>query len=188
MRASTIRFLNLLASLGLLLAAIFVFTLLLKPAYREINVLRGDLAVKTSTLTDQKKIVAEVREYLDRYQSLVGHSQKISLTLPNREEYPNLINQLSGLARISGLALQSVTLATLPYQKSGTSVADSAPVVNIIQATLSLSGSYQSFKNLLQSIETNIRLMDAVSFSLNPGTGGDNYSYNLVVNAYYQSL
>jgi len=188
MKSSTIRFLNLLASLGLLLASIFVFTLLLQPSYREINELRGDLAVKSAAVKDQTRIVEEVRSLLDQYESLAGPSQTIALALPNREEYPNLVNQFGGLARVSGLALDSITFAALPYQKSATSPLNGAPVVNIIQTTLSLGGSYQSFKNFLRAIETNIRLMDTVSFSLNPGAGGDNYSYNLVVNAYYQSL
>jgi len=189
MKSSSIRFINLTISLALLLATIFVYSILLRPAYQEINQLRGDLASKSDILDNQTRVVEKVKELLDEYQGFSSLKQAVSLTLPNSEAYPDLINQISGLSRASNLNLDSISLNPLPYNESFSLSNGNVPVVEIMQVTIDLTGSYESLKTFLQTIETNIRVMDLVRLTITPDsqTGGD-FSYNLVINAYYQSL
>ena len=186
MKAASLRFWNLILSLLVLAAAIFVYTLLVQPAYQEVNQLRGDLATKASLVEEQKIIVDKVKALLDQYQTLSRPKETIALALPTREEYPTLINQLSGLIRVQGLILESVSLNLLPAQGIP-APGGKVPVLSTVQLNLAVKGSYQAFKNFLQTLENNIRIMDLVSMSITPAPA-DNYSYNLVVNAYYQSL
>ena len=171
----------------MLVATIFLYTLLLKPAYEEVNQLRGDLAVKSDLVKTQTKVVMEVQELLAQYQSLTAPKQIVALSLPNQEGYPTLLNQINSLARAAGLALESVNLNLLPYAEGGSS-GSNLPVIGAVQLTMSLSGPYQSLKNFLETIENNIRIMDLASLDITPQIRGDNFSYNVVVNAYYQSL
>lgn len=179
-----------LASLILLIGAIFVYSTLLKPAYDEVNQLRGDLASKSEVLEDQKKVVAKVKELLSQTQTLESAKKAVSLVLPNREEYPTLINQLSSLARTDGLTLESINLSKSTFGRTISQSADKTPVVSVLQASLSVKGPYQSLKNFIQKLETNIRVMDLKKITVIPGAegSGDNFSYNLVVNVYYQTL
>ena len=187
-KGSSLRFVSLIASLAILIACLIFYSLLLKPAYNEVNQLRGDLASKSELVKDQRRVVEKVKELLDQYPSLSGPRQTISLAIPNREEYPTLITQVNGLAHAAGLILQSLSLATQTFTQAATVAGPSLPVVGIIQMSLETSGSYQSLKNFIQTLETNIRIMDLVSFSINPLSGSGNYNYNLVVNTYYQTL
>jgi len=189
MKPSSVRFFNLLISLLLLIATIFVYSVLISPAYREINQLRGDLASKNELLKNQKKIVEKVKELLSRQQSLSVPKQAVSLVLPNSEKYPELINQISGLARAANLRLESINLSLLPFQDSFSTGDENVPVVGVVQISVDLEGSYDSLKTFIQTIENNIRVMDLVKLTVSKrNQGGDNFLYNLVINAYYQSL
>ena len=189
MRASSLRFINLLVSLGFLIATLVVYAWLLRPAYREVNTLRGDLAAKTELVETERRVVDEVSSLLAQYQTLTGPQQTISLALPNRENYAALVNQIGSLSRASGLFLESASVNILPFQDSKGSRGKNVPTVGVIQLSLTLNGPYASFKSLLTVLATNIRLMDIVSFTVNAANRpADNYAYNLVVNAYYQSL
>jgi|SRR3989344_6850662 len=190
MKTSAKRFFSLIGSLALLVATIFVFSALLRPAYREINQLRGDLASRSELLENQLRIVGEIGNLLDQYQSLAGTKEAISLALPNQEDYPTLMNQINALARTSGLNLSGVGINLLPYRQTATALEGSnVPVVSVIQLNLTLRGSYQALKSFLGTLETNIRVMDLVSLSIAPSQlGGQDYSFSVVVNAYYQTL
>jgi len=190
MKTSATRFFSLLGSLALLVATIFVFSALLRPAYKEINQLRGDLASRSELLDNQRRIVDEIGNLLDQYQSLAGTQEAISLALPNEEAYPTLMNQINALVRTSGLTLSSININLLPYRQTATALEGSnVPVVSVIQLNLALKGSYQALKSFLGALETNIRVMDLVSLNITPSQlGGQDYSFNMVVNAYYQTL
>ena len=188
MRASTKRFLTLLASLALLLATIGVYALLLRPAYAQINQLRGDLASKRDAVETQTKIVAQVKELLDRYQSVAGVQQGIAPALPDTVSYPTLIEQVTGLAQFSQLSVEGVSLALLPFkQVSEAGTGAGVLVIGVVELTVNLAGSYEALKLFLQTIETNIRVMDIVRLAVTgPGKGG--FAYTLTLDAYYQSL
>jgi Tfp pilus assembly protein PilO len=178
-----------LASLGLLVATILVFSFLLRPSYADVNQLRGELESRSELLESQKDIVEKVQKLLGEYQSVAGLKQNISLVLPNKEDYPTLFNQIDGLSRSSGMQLEGVNVSVQPSTASAGAAGANVPRVGIIQLNLSLSGPYQAFKSFIQALETNMRIMDVVSISVNPGTGAaQNYSYSIVVNAYYQTL
>ncbi len=189
MKPSSVRFLSLLASLALLAATIFVYATLLSPGYQEINQLRGDYATKSELVDNQRAIVAEVKAAIDRYKTLSGLQENISLALPTDAGYAAIINQLNSLAQASGLFLESVGVNVLPFSQSAGGVAGkNVPVVGTIQLTLRLAGSYPAFKSFAQSLETNVRIMDIASLGVAGGASGQNYTYTMVVNTYYQKL
>ncbi len=177
---------SLLASLGLLVGVIVVFATLVQPAYRDINKLRGELASRAALLEEQEEIVAEVENLLAEYQSLQGVSDRISRVLPNREDYPTLLNQIRGLAEVSQLSLESVTWNVLPRARGGSD--GGLPASSVLQVSLKASGNYQALKSFLSSLERNIRIMDLVSLAIIPPSTGQNFSYAIVLNTYYQSL
>lgn len=188
-RGSSTRFFTLLASLTILIASIVVYSLLLKPAYEDVNQLRGDLVSRSDLVSEQRRVIEKVKDLLDQYPSLAGPRQKISLALPDEASYPTLLNQINGLTKASGLTLQSVSLSSLSSSQAlGLPAGPNVPIMSVIQINLDVSGSYQALKSFLQTIETNIRIMDLVSLAINPLANSNNYNYHLVVNTYYQTL
>jgi Tfp pilus assembly protein PilO len=186
MKASTQRFFGLIASLFLFAVTIFVYAFLLRPAYDDVNKLRGELAAQSDALDEEQKIVAQVKDLLSRYQGIANFDQTISLSLPKREAYPTLVNQLDAIAKGSGIFLDSINLTTLPaVVPQGGKI---GPSLSTLQLNLRLIGPYAGFKDFIKKLETNVRLMDIVRFSITPTLVGGNYTYVLVVNTYYQSL
>ncbi len=178
---------SLLVSLALLIGTIVVYATLLKPAYGEINQLRGELSATENTIDGERENVEKLKSLLEQYKSVQVAQQNIAQVLPGDEAYPQLFNQFDALTRSNGISLQSVNITLVPLQ--GVLQSNSAPRVGVVEASLALVGPYANFKNFLQSLETNIRLMDVKSVQINPGIGsGQNYLYNIVVDAYYQTL
>ncbi len=191
MKGSTVRFVNLSLSLVLLASTILVYNALIKPAYTDVNILRGGLASRSDLLRDQRKIVEQVKNLLAQYQGLSGPQKAISIALPQIEEFPTLVNQLRSRAEASGLLLESINFQPLTFQSSESKdkSKQEIPKMATVQISLQLRGSYAAVKALIQSLEANVRIMDMVSLNVATSpTGGSNYGYKLVVNTYYQTI
>ena len=55
-----------------------------------------------------------------------------------------------------------------------------------LQLKMQLKGQYQSFKDFLRALETNIRIIDLANLTVAPDDKGQNFTFNLVANTYYQ--
>ncbi len=187
MKAASKRFFELMGSLVLFTATIFVYSIFLKPSYDEVNILRGELAAERQALAEQGVIVEKVKMALAQYQDLAHIADTISLVLPVKEAYPTLMNQLDTMSKNAGIFLESVNInqLTASLKPAG---ASQSPAPTTLQLTMNLIGPYASFRDFLSKIETNVRLMDVVRFSITPAAVGQNYNYNLLLNTYYQSL
>ena len=87
-----------MASLVLFAATIAVYAIFLKPAYAEVNKLRGELSAERGALHEQQIIVEKVKMALAQYQDLSHIAEAVSLVLPLKEAYPTLTNQLDTIA------------------------------------------------------------------------------------------
>lgn len=193
MKASTTRFFNLIISLVLFFATVLVFGFFIRPEYEEIGKLRAEAASRKQVIEDQKKIINEVKGLLGQFEVQSGPRQAISQVLPNREEYPALVNQLRTLAELSGLRLANISIKTLPLDKPAAENKKKAPlpVVSVIQSKITFVGSYEAFKAFTSRVETNIRLFDIELVSISPAgikTSAQDLSFQAVINAYYQTL
>ena len=179
MRASTKRTLSLLISVLFIIAALVVYVNLVRPEYRDIQELRGALAGKTSLLASQKTIISQVRNLLAQFKGAVQLQETVSLALPANEAAAAIFQQLQAIAKSSGLTIQAfgLNLLSLKSDKLGT-----------VQVTLKIFGNYAGIQSFLKSTETNVRVMDLVSFKIEQGgkSNQDIYAYTVVLNTYYQ--
>lgn len=186
MKPSTYRLLSILGSVFLLIAAVIVYSNLVRPAYDEIQKLRDKREANIKLLQEQQGAIEAVSRLLNEYQSLTEIQENISMALPNEEEVPSIINQLQGLAKISSLGVESLSLQYPPLKPSS---ADSLiKPLGTVRATVRLNGDYKNLRPFLEDLETNIRLMDIYSLSVEGGgiRGKTNLIYNIVLDTYYQ--
>lgn len=190
MKASTQRALSLLGTALLLIAALAVYVILVAPEYERINVMRGELAARSQVFEEKNSIISRVKDLIAQYQGTARIQDTISFTLPKQENAAAITQQLSGIASVTGVIIQSMSLqpqALRPTRATGGG--ESVKAVGVSEINLRLVGSYESVKTFVQSVETNIRLMDVVSFRAevpSRATPGTPITYNLVINAYYQ--
>ncbi len=177
-----------LLSLGFLIGAFIVYASFLGPEYQEANTLRGTLASKTELYDTNKKILDDIQDLLARYQGSSRLQETVSMVLPAEADTGSIYHQIYVLARTAGLELKTVSVG---IESISAAKAETAflPVIGTLSATVEILGPYEGIKNFFRLLETNIRLMDLVSFGLRaPSQDKPNeFTANIAFRTYYQT-
>ena len=129
---------------------------------------------------------------MDKVKTLISESNQaqelqknISKILPLSEGISEAVNQISGLAFLNKLEVNSVSSRTLAIEPSNAKLIKGLGVVSF---NIQLGGTYESFKSFLENLETNIRIMNVNYLIIESKGEGltNNFLYNLTVDAYYQ--
>ncbi|HEY4498383.1 MAG TPA: type 4a pilus biogenesis protein PilO [Candidatus Paceibacterota bacterium] len=185
MSGQTKRFLGVILTLAFFVGAVSFYSSLVVPSYREVQELRAERRSLARLVEEERSIVESVNRLLGQYQSISDFQRSLSLVLPTEEEVPGIINQLQGIARTSGVAIDSLELDALPIEP----VKSSSVIEPIgkLRVDLRLRGNYSAIKSYLAALATNIRIMDVDSLRVEGGGTNDNVlNYTLTVNTYYQ--
>ena len=186
MRPATRRTFSLLLSLGVLIVAVVVHVLFVRPVYDEVVELRSSLKAKDNFYQEQGQAITRVNDLIAQYQGAGQLQQTVSMSFPVSEDLSSIFNQLRTLAEINGLSIKIFGVKPLALQP----LSERSLVKNVgtLQLSLKVLGPYESFKNFLQGVETNIRIMDTQQITIEQaGESGSNfYSYTLSIDTYYQ--
>ena len=174
----------LISTLLIIGSAVVLFTLIL-PEVKNVQQLRGKRASLASVVSEEKSTVENVSRLLNEYKSISDIQKSLSSTLPPSESISSLMNQLNGIAETSGVFIDSLDLQFVPIRT--TTKKDSIIVQpGTIRVTMSLTAPYESIKTYIESLETNIRIIDMYSIKVSEGGKTDILKYRLVVDTYYQ--
>ena len=189
MKSSTKRFVSILLSLLMLIASIFVYSTLIRPAYSDIENLRAQASSKTQLLEQQQSSIKQVQSLLSQYQDVLKVEDTISSILPLSPDVASGVNQITGLSKINNL-----TIDLLSIEETAIKPSDEPNLVKGVGAlkfNFHLIGSYENFKAFLQNVETNITLMDLTNLKVETAARAklneNRFSYTLTVNTYYQA-
>ena len=188
MNTSTKRALSLLLSAVFLIAALAIFGTFVRPAYDEIQRLRGQLQAQSELVGEQGTAALQVERLLKEYQGSARLGDSLSLALPKDEAMSSLMGQVNALAQLSGLPLQSAAISSMPIRPALGSLSF-VRGFGVLRLELRAFGSYAGLKNFLQKLETNVRVMDLVELKIDQAgrTNQDLFVYNLTVDTYYQT-
>jgi len=178
------RLIGVTISLTFFLGAIVMFSAFIVPTSYEIQELRGEKIALDTLLKEESARIDAVRRLFQEYGSVSTLQSTLGKALPTEEGVPSIINQLQGIAKVSGVTVDSLNIS-LPAIRAG-SKDDVIRPIGEVQITFTLQGDYESIKSYLDAIETNVRIMDVEKLGIQGGTEGDTLTYNIVVNAYYQ--
>ena len=182
------------------------------PTYGEIKDLIQEIGTKEETLEKKQKLIVDIEKLVNQYEDIAGRVSKVFYALPNEAEIPNVLVQLEALASENGMIFESSSFSKTQQSAqnkttSGNSAAPSSETaeqqdtieqIKSVSMDISLTGSYENFKNYLRSLENNIRIMDitSVNFSSSSGSSGDSsekeeevsdiFSYSVQLKVYYQ--
>ena len=178
-------------SVILLVGALAVYAFFVRPAYDGVTALRGTLIAKQKLFGDKQAAVKKVQSLIMQYQGAGNLQDAISLSLPQNEEVSSVFNQLQAIAASNGMAVEVFNVQPLAMRSDDSGDGKQLSLVRplgTLRLSLRLTGSYGAFKDFIRGLETNIRAMDLVSMKVEPigVRGGDNFSYTLVADTYYQ--
>ena len=162
----------------LLIVLVVIIMFLDLPAYNKVGFLKNEIEKYEQFLEEKKELLVKVGQLKEIYESREEEINKVYYVLPPSADIPNLIVQFEALASENGLILGNLSFSQVETAKKTGKVtwggeAEETTAVEVealgtyqnLEVSLSLTGSYQSFKSFLKALEHNIRLMDIKSIS-----------------------
>jgi Tfp pilus assembly protein PilO len=198
MKQSAKRFISSIVSLLLLVAAFVVFFNFVQPAYREVAALKGKLLSLQTSGAEQAAVFKSIQALNQTYNESQEAREAVSLALPLTPALAEALAQVNGLVINNNLSAQSYIISAVSEpvlseearRSSGISGGDSITIQPAIPISFSLrlTGSYGDFKNFLKQLETNVRIFDVKTLSVQKASQSDQdfYLYDLTVTTYYQ--
>ena len=177
-----------LISLLLILGIIFFWW----PKYQEFGDLKIKLKERKTELENKDKYFSELERLSQKLKEYVSELSIVDSALPGTFGIPDLLNLLQKEASQNGLVLEKVNLESVSslegeenkFSSSPSSAkADSVKESKIIKIPVSFSvlGKYHAFKNFLQSIQKNARLIEIESISFSSPQKDDVFSFELMI-------
>ncbi len=192
-------------ALVFIVAAFIFFFDLVQPTYGDMQALRSKQLGEADYLTNQTALIKQVQTVLNTYQNESQGAANVGLAMPSGEDIAGALAQIQGIASNNNIAIESIAVTPPAVQvrvttapaATSSSVGPLKPLGNFT-FRIAASGSYESFKNLLSEIETNIRIFDVKAISLQPSPSAaapgakstlsrDAFSYTITVATYYQT-
>ncbi len=184
MRPATKRLFSILASSGLLIGAIILFSSTVMPEYKNIQQLRGEAQSLDAVVGEEERLINTASQLLNEYQNAADLRDNLSLVLPREEALPGMVNQIQGIARSTGVTIEGINVENLPLTHSQTS--SIVEPVGSFKVTVRLKGDYGALRSYTQSLETNARIIDVDSMAISGGGTKGPLTINLVLRTYYQ--
>jgi len=188
MKSTSKRIFFILLALAFVIGAVVVYSTLIKKAYVDVSLLRGELASQTDILNKFQTTSEKVKALVADLQNASDAQRQVSLILPKSRDVAYLVSQIVGLAETNGLTVGSLSTQALPVQPSKQTIIRS---VGRVKADIKVSGSYAGFKSFLRQIENNILLLDVSDFKVDPanksGSINQTLDYSISITSYYQS-
>jgi len=173
------------------IASLFIYSSLIKSIYAEIKNKRTEIVSRLELINKYETSIKQIQKILSEYQNISQFAETISSILPPEQNVSQSVNQISGLAKINNLIINFLSVQQLAITPS--SKPDLIRGRGVLRLNFALTGSYENFRKFVQTMETNISLMDLISLKIEPKieTGlksvKDNFSYAMAVDTYYQS-
>lgn len=180
----------------LLLVFIGVVVFLDVPKVQEILDLRREVETQQEKLSQKQLLLAKAEELRKKYEENEENLKKVNYILPSGEDVPNLIVQFEALALEAGVALEGIKIYQVEEEVQSRAAAARAAQetaqkdYQTLSANLTLKGSYSSFKNLIELIERNIRLIDITAINISvesiEETETPIFNFDIDLKTYYQ--
>ena len=171
-----------------IIASMAAFSYLITPAYGDINDKRAEVRSRQSLKDDYEKSLDQIKQLKDKYQSVIESKNNISYILPPSHNTAEIVNQISNLAAVNRLTLDSLSVQRESVR--GASNFRASNGVATLRFNVNISGTYENFRTYLGNLETNINLMDVSDLKIgvaNVAGKGSSFSYTFTLDTYYQA-
>jgi Tfp pilus assembly protein PilO len=209
MKQDSKRLTSIMLSGLLIVAALVAYFEFIIPSYSNLQDEKGKLTSESNLYQSEQQIASSVKDLLNTYKGDSSSSQLVALALPTGPNLASALAQIYGIAASAGVNVQGTGISIQAIQSvqpassaapAGT-IAGAAAAGSVVKPTGTVSiqikgaGSYEGFKLFLQGLETNIRIFDVSTISLQPSAiaatktqagNADMFNFNVTVVTYYQ--
>lgn len=177
----------------LLLGFVGIVIFLDVPRVQEILDLRRKVESQEQALLQKEELMAKVERLKDKYEDNEESLKKVNYILPSEKKIPSLIVQIEAMTLEAGLILEKIEFSVASQDKTTkvrTPAQENIGDYKTLRIDLDLIGDYLAFKNFLELIEENIRLMDIDSINFSPNYSEEGelllFDFNTTLITYYQ--
>lgn len=158
--------------------ALFLLLFVVRPKYQDLNKVNREINRVQSKVEKSKDYVSDLKELSKQLDQNRKGVRKIESALPSEPKIPSLLNFLSVSAEDEGLLMKNV---------SGISQSSYKNNINKTNISITLSGSYSSFKRLLKVIEKSSRIIEVenIGFSMPKEDDKASPEYNINLSTFY---
>ena len=171
-----------LSSLIFLIAAVYVYAVLIKPSYAEVLELASMRAGRQESVRNFSELNKQFQDILNKYKNIGELKEKISVFMPSEIDLSYAINQIIGVARLNNIEIQSFSLKPMAIKPEKSFVKGRG----ILRIELKMSGAYENLKSFLKNTETNFLIADVVNFKIDVQTNNPNLTITATIDTYYQ--
>lgn len=185
--------------IGIAIAGFFAF---INPLYRDILVLRTQVASYDEALNNSKALENERDKLTSKYNTIdPANLERLSKLLPNNVDNIRLILEIEKVAGPYGMVLKDVkynTVDTGTAEETGgiTQGNEVSQVLNkdygAWDLEFSTEGTYNNFISFIKDLESNLRIVDTSSIGFSSSTGSvsgssasDIYRYAFKIKTYW---
>lgn len=168
----------------LVLGTIFMGYFAIRPQWKNFTESNKKIESARAEKSRLEKAQDDANKFLEEYNEHVDEVKVLGTALPlNEVQVENILASLHNLASQSGVALASLTTVSLP---------DSDPLgaasysIQPLDYNVSISGSYEGFKNFILNLEKSLRVMDVRNITVQGSENANDYSFTLGFRTYYQ--
>ncbi|MDI6821157.1 MAG: hypothetical protein QMD65_03205 [Patescibacteria group bacterium] len=189
-RVSTKRILSIGLSALFLIAAVVIYSTLIRSEIKVIDEKRTIVASKTVLFNNQQNAVNQVSELISKYKGVAKLQQTVSLAVPASENTIGALRQIEAIGRASGVQITSLSFTT---SISKSKIKSFTKKLGVLSISIRAEDSYETLKNFLQLLETTVRVANVKTFKFQPGIPQPgsrapvpNDTLNIMVEMYYQ--
>ena len=188
---------KLLIAIFLLAGAALTGYIFLYPAWQEFQSLRQE-NLELQQESAEFDFLTQKRDALMKEVNSISKEQREALdkAIPTGAKAAEFMVDLEAITKKRGMALKRIDLAgTVEVKASapGQPVTSRTPAAELTKKTvlefpvgLNIAGSYEAFKELLQDVEKNLRLIDIQDISFVAPAKSDTFDFNLKIKTYFQ--
>jgi Tfp pilus assembly protein PilO len=169
----------------------FGFFFLLKPKYDQtMQIISVINKQEEADFENKKRELQKIKDLLKSYNDIdENYRKKVFSIIPERENKEEIFSEVNYLVSRNGLILQSVALSE---GGGGYDISDgvsgggedylASGEIKKVTISFSIRGTdYESFKNFISAIESNLPILDIVNLNFDPGNNASSY----LIDTYY---
>ena len=117
------------------------------------------------------------------YKNIDEIGKRFSVFMPLKIDLSYVINQITGIARLNNVEIQSFSIKPMAVKPTNSLVKE----MGIMRAELKMTSTYENFKSFLKNIETNFLMTDVVNFKIDAQSNASNLTIIVTIDTYYQT-
>lgn len=187
MRASSKRVLSIGIAAIFLIGVLVVYGSLIRPAYTEIEKKRAEISVAENLFNNQKNATEQVNKAFVEMKNATKVREAISQALPVGPNMTQALHQVESVIRSNKVTIDALTIKATAAEANKQVLAKRLGKLDL---NFSVSGPYESIRDFLRALETNVRVTNINNFELSTGSelggGSTQFTLQLVAQMYYQ--